>query len=35
MDGAGTTGQKNPLVITALNLREILISAGIYHHLFM
>jgi hypothetical protein len=35
MDGAGTSGQKNPMVITALNLLKILISAGICHHLFM
>ena len=34
MDGAGTTGQKSPMVVTALNLLKILISAGIYHHLF-
>jgi hypothetical protein len=35
MDGAGTTGQKNPVVITVSNLKEILISAGIYQYLLM
>ena len=35
MDGAGITGQKTPMTITALNLLKILMSAGIYHHLIL
>jgi hypothetical protein len=34
MDGAGTTGQKSPMMITGLNLTKILMKAGISHHLF-